>query len=367
MLAACLAGLKVLDLSLYIPGPLATLWLSDLGAEVVKVEAPAGDPMRTMGPVDEDGTTPFYKLVNRNKTVVALDLKSEQGKRVFAGMVAQADVLLEGFRPGVLDRLGFGAARLAELNPRLIHCALSGYGGTGPFARRAGHDITYMAVTGGLAANGPAERPVMTFPPMADHAGAMLAVNAILAALLQRGRTGKGVSIDISLAEAALSWMAGVLTMAKRWGGPEREMDLINGGAACYRAYKTKDGRFAALAALESKFWEVFCTTVGHGEWIHRHTEPMPQTALIADLDALFASRTLAEWTALLEPADCTFEPILEPAEVASHPHHKARDFVSEDAGLVEVLLPILMDGARPRRRRQFSEQSAEAVLAGWR
>lgn len=367
MLADCLAGIKILDLSLYIPGPLATMWLSDLGAEVVKVEAPAGDPMRTMGPVDADGTTPFYKLVNRNKSVVALDLKSETGKRLFAGLVTQADVLLEGFRPGVLDRLGFGAARLAELNPRLVHCALSGYGGTGPFARRAGHDVTYMAVTGGLAANGPAERPLMTFPPMADHAGAMLAVNAILAALLKRGRTGKGAVIDISLAEAALSWMAGILTIAKRWGGPAREMDLITGGAACYRVYRTGDGRFAALAALEDKFWQAFCDAAGHPEWIHRHGEPMPQTALIADLEALFASRTLAEWTAALEPADCTFEPILEPAEVASHPHHKVRDFVSEDDGLVEVLLPILMDGARPRRRRQFSDQSPEAVLAGWR
>lgn len=367
MIADCLAGLKVLDLSMYIPGPLATLWLSDLGAEVVKVESPAGDPMRTMGPVDADGTTAFYKLANANKTVVTLDLKSPEGKARFAELVAKADVLLEGFRPGVMERLGFGIKRLHEINPRLIHCALSGYGGTGPFATRAGHDVTYLAVTGLLSASGPAERPVMTFPPLADHAGAMLAVNTILAALLKRAGTGKGATIDISLAEAALSWMGGVLTMGHRWGNPRREGDLINGGAAFYRIYRTKDGRFAAIAALEEKFWHAFCHTAGRSEWIPRQAEPLPQHDLVADMEALFASRTLAEWTELLEPADCTFEPILEPHEVPEHPHHAVRGFVSRsDQGLVEVVLPVLMDGERPRTRRPLCEQSAESILSVW-
>jgi alpha-methylacyl-CoA racemase len=367
MIADCLAGLKVLDLSMYIPGPLATLWLSDLGAEVVKVESPAGDPMRTMGPVDEDGTTAFYKLANANKIIVTLDLKSGEGKARFAELVAKADVLLEGFRPGVMDRLGFGIKRLHEINPRLVHCALSGYGGTGPFATRAGHDVTYLAVTGLLAASGPAERPIMTFPPLADHAGAMLAVNAILAALLKRSTSGRGTTIDISLAEAALSWMGGVLTMAHRWGDPKREHDLINGGAAFYRIYKTQDGRFAAIAALEEKFWQSFCTAIGKPDWIPRQNEPLPQHDLIADMEALFASRPLAEWTALLEPADCTFEPVLEPHEVAAHPHHQARGFTQvSDQGLVEVLLPVLMEGERPKRRRMLTETAAEEVIGQW-
>ncbi|CUW41730.1 Acyl-CoA transferase/carnitine dehydratase [Magnetospirillum sp. XM-1] len=367
MIADCLAGLKVLDLSMYIPGPLATLWLSDLGAEVIKVESPAGDPMRTMGPVDADGTTAFYKLANANKTIVTLDLKSADGKARFAELVAGADVLLEGFRPGVMERLGFGIKRLHEINPRLVHCALSGYGGTGPFATRAGHDVTYLAVTGLLAASGPAERPVMTFPPLADHAGAMLAVNSILAALLKRAASGKGTTIDISLAEAALSWMGGVLTMAHRWGDPAREHDLINGGAAHYRIYKTKDGRFAAIAALEEKFWQSFCAAVGKPDWVARQNEPLPQTAMIGEMTELFASKTLAEWAALLEPADCTFEPVLEPHEVATHPHHVERGFthVSEQ-GLVEVLLPVLMEGERPRRRRPLAEKPAETVIAAW-
>lgn len=368
MLADCLAGLRVLDLSMYIPGPLTTMWLSDLGAEVIKIEGPAGDPMRTMGEVDADGTTSFYKLANRNKVVVSLDLKTEDGKRRFAGLVEKADVMLDGFRPGVLDRLGFGDERLAALNSRLITCRLSGYGGTGPFAARAGHDVTYLAASGMLANNGPAERPIMVYPPLADHAGAMLALNSILAALLRRATTGKGATIDVSLAEAALSWMGGVLTSARRGTAPGREGDLINGAAAHYRIYRTKDDRFAAIAALEDKFWVSFCAAIAKPEWVHRHDDPLPQTALIADMEALFASRTLAEWTALLEPANCTFEPVLDPAEIPDHPHHRARGFVhAGEDGIVDVLLPILMNGARVRTRRPFTEQNADAVLAGWR
>jgi crotonobetainyl-CoA:carnitine CoA-transferase CaiB-like acyl-CoA transferase len=369
MLADCLAGLKVLDLSVYIPGPMATMWLSDLGADVVKVEPPARDPMLTAGPVDADGSTCFYKLVNRNKSVVILDLKSESGKELFAQLVGRADVLLESYRPGTLAKLGFPRDRLQALNPRLVHCAMSGFGQTGPHAKVAGHDVNYMAVTGGLAVTGPAERPIMTFPPLADHAGAMSAVMAILAALIKRGRTGQGCVLDVSLAEAALSWMGGVLTIARKWGEQPREAGEIDGGAAFYRLYQTADGRWAALAALEEKFWQGFCTAVGRPDWIARHrAEPLPQTKLIAELDALFATRTLAEWTALLAPVDCTFEPVLLPSEVPDHPHHAARGLVQAGGdGLVDVLVPFLMDETRAPARRPFANQTAEQVLAGWR
>ncbi|MBC7952722.1 MAG: CoA transferase [Rhodospirillaceae bacterium] len=370
MLAECLAGTKVLDLTQYIPGPFATQWLSDLGAEVVKIEPPAGDPMRTMGPLDADGTTVFYKLANRNKTVVVLDLKSEHGKAAFAKLVEKADVLLEAYRPGVLTRLGFGPEVLDGLNPKLIHCSLSGYGQTGPMAPVAGHDLTYMALTGGLFASGTNERPVMTFPPLADHAGAMMTMTAILAALVRRGTTGKGARLDVSLSEAALAWMPGALTGAHRWGAEKREEGLINGGAAYYRIYRTQDGRFVALAALEEKFWQKFCDTVGRTEWIHRQPEPLPQTELIAELEALFLTRTRDEWVALLKPVDCCFEPVLEPGEVASHPQWKDRELVQSNVDgdkLVEVLLPVLLDGARALHRRPFKLDTAEGVLAGWR
>ncbi|CDK97353.1 putative Predicted acyl-CoA transferase/carnitine dehydratase [Magnetospirillum gryphiswaldense MSR-1 v2] len=370
MLAECLAGTRVLDLTQYIPGPFATQWLADLGAEVVKVEPPAGDPMRTMGPVDADGTTSFYKLANRNKVVVRLDLKTEPGKAGLTKLLAAADVLVEAYRPGVLDRLGFSADELARINPRLIHCSLSGYGQTGPHAPVAGHDLTYVALTGGLFASGIAGRPVMTFPPLADHAGAMLAVQGVLAALLRRGRTGKGARLDISLSEAALSWMGGVLTAAHRGGEARREHDIINGGAAFYRIYRTGDGRFVALGAIEEKFWRGFCVAVGREEWIHRQFEPMPQNELIAELEALFLTRTRDDWAALLCPADCCFEPVLEPAEAAHHPQWKERDLIhvgKDKDDVAEVLLPVFLDGARAHDRRPFKEDDVQAVLATWR
>ena len=367
MLAQCLAGTRVLDLSCFVPGPFATQWLADLGAEVVKVEPPAGDPLRTMGPLDPDGTTPFYKLANRNKTVVRLDLKQPDGRRTFERLAAAADVLVAGLRPGALERLGLGAQRLRAINPRLIHCALSGYGQTGPLAGRAGHDLTYMALSGGLTASGPAERPVMTFPPLADHAGAQAVVTAVLAALLARGRTGQGLHLDVSLTEAAQAWMGGVLTIAERWGNPPREQGLINGGAACYRLYRTRDGGWMALAALEGKFWAAFCTVVGHPEWIHRHNDPLPQAALIAELEALFAARTRAEWVAALAAADCCCEPVLDPVELPDHPQARARGLVRRSDGLVEVLLPVLMDGACARDRRPHVDEEVETVLTTWR
>ena len=370
MLAECLAGIRVLDLTQYIPGPFATQWLSDLGAEVVKIEPPAGDPMRTMGPVDADGTTAFYKLANRNKSVVRLDLKTDAGRQALSALLAAADVLVEAYRPGVLTRLGFGTDELARLNPRLIHCSLSGYGQTGPHAVTAGHDLTYMALTGGLWASGTAAHPVMTFPPLADHAGAMLAVIGILSALVRRGVSGKGARLDLSLSEAALSWMGGILTASHRFGDCPRETDIINGGAAFYRIYKTADGRFVALAALEEKFWERFCTVVGRPDWLGRQSEPMPQHGLIADIEALFASRPRADWVELLVPADCCFEPVLEPAEVAAHPQWKDRSLVHaaiDGDNLVEVLLPVFLDGARALHRRPFKEDSIQSVLGAWR
>ncbi len=367
MPSQCLAGLRVLDLTQYIPGPFATQWLSDLGATVIKVEPPAGDPMRTMGPVDTDGSTVFYKLANRNKTVIRLDLKTDDGRNTFAQLLTDADVLVEAYRPGVLDRLGFGPDRLSAINSHLIHCSLSGYGQTGPQAPVAGHDLTYVALTGGLWASGTADRPVMTFPPLADHAGAMAVVMAVLAALVRRGTTGQGARLDVSLAEAALSWMGGILTEAARGTTARRESDLINGGAAFYRIYRTRDGKFLAVAALEAKFWEKFCMAVGHEDWITRQAEPMPQNLLIAHMEELFLTRDRDDWMALLGPQDCCIEPVLEPGEVTAHPHWQSRGLIqSHPGGMVEVLLPMLMNGVAPQPRRPHQDVDTSTALAQW-
>lgn len=368
MLQQCLEGVRVLDLSQYVPGPFATLILSDLGADVVKVEPPQGDPMAGFQPRDADGISPFYKQLNRNKTVVRLDLKGEEGKAAFTDMVAKADVVLESFRPGVLDRLGFGADRLREINPAIVHCALSGFGQNGPNRLRAGHDITYLALTGALAATGPAEAPAVPFPPAADHAGAVHAVIAILGALLRRQRTGEGGSLDVSLFESALHLSYLGLTLG-RAGRLDREGDLLNGGAAFYRCYRCRDGRFAALGAIEPKFWQAFCTAVGRPDWIDRQAEPLPQTALAADVAEVFAARDLAEWEAVLGPVDCCFESVLEVERVPGHPHVVARGLIPAESpgdGAVDVLFPAFFDGAAPPPRRPLSGLNAQEILRKW-
>lgn len=369
MLHTFLPGLKVLDLSQYIPGPYATLLLSDMGADVIKVEPPQGDPMRTFGPVADDGLSPLYRVLNGNKTVIRLDLKAPDGVAELERLVRQADVLVESFRPGVLPRLGFGPERLRDLNPRLIHCALSGYGQTGPLVQRAGHDLTYMALTGALALMGTAETPVIPFPPIADHAGAMHAVMAILAAAVRQGREGIGASIDVSLFESALGMNSLGLTLGLHGLVPP-ETDLLNGGAACYRLYRCRDGRFAALAPLEPKFWQAFCTAVDRPDWIPRQGEPMPQTGLIAEIADLFLSRTLQEWVDSLAEVDCCFDPVLLPAESLVHPHVVDRGYTttgSAGGGTAEVVFPARVDGVAPRARRPFSEVEQGGICALWR
>lgn len=365
-----LAGVRLLDLSQYLPGPYATQLLADLGAEVVKVEPPAGDPMRRIGPADPDGTSAFYKLVNAGKTVVRLDLKTEDGRAALAGLLGRADALLESYRPGTLGRLGFDAAALEAINRGLVHCALSGFGQDGPLAGAAGHDVTYMALGGGLAASGPTDRPVMAHPPAADYASAIQAALAVVAGLLRRARDGRGAFLDVSLMETVLGWQASTLTAAARGAPPARESALLNGGAACYRIYWTADGRFLALGALEAHFWRAFCEAVGRPAWTGRQWEALPQHGLIAEVAEVIAGRSLAEWDTALAGVDCCAEPVLEPAEVPEHPHVAARGLVRRGgdarAPLVEVLLPTLLDRAGPAERAPLRQTDAAEVLAAW-
>jgi crotonobetainyl-CoA:carnitine CoA-transferase CaiB-like acyl-CoA transferase len=362
-----LAGTRVLDLSQYVPGPYATLLLADLGADVVKVEPPGGDPMRGLaGPRDADGISPFWKLMNGGKTIVELDLKARAGADALRRLVARADVLLESYRPGVLDRLGFGAAALAALDPALIHASLTGYGATGPWAQRSGHDINYMATMGGLGSSGVAARPVAAFPPTADYASGMQAALAICAALAGRARDGRGTRLDLSLAETVLAWQGMNLALAARGVPTDRERSLLNGGAAFYRAYACADGRFVTLGAIEPKFWANFCAAVGRDDWIARQGDALPQTALIAELDALFARRDADAWEALLGPADCCFAVVLRPDEVAGHPQVAARGLVREVDGRVEPGFPAWIDGAPPAPRPPARIVATSEALARW-
>ncbi|MGC2855452.1 CaiB/BaiF CoA transferase family protein [Novispirillum sp. DQ9] len=368
MLQDCLAGVKVLDLSQYIPGPFATLLMADLGAEVVKVEPPHGDPMIAFEPRDADGVSPYYKAVNAGKTVVRLDLKAPEGKAALEGLVATADVLLESFRPGVLDRLGFGPDRLRVLNPGLVHCALSGFGQSGPWRLRAGHDITYMALAGVLGLNGPAtEPPHMPFPPVADHVSALVAVNAVLAALLRKGRTGEGGSVDVSIFESALHLNYQALLLAQRGlDAPAREGDLLNGGVACYRTYRCADGRFLAVGALEPKFWEAFCAAVGRPEWVARQGEPLPQTDLISQVTDHLAGQSMAAWAEVLADVDCCVEPVLTPQEALAQPHVRERALATLGKDDLDLRFPAWAAGAPPPPRRPLREATVDAVQSAW-
>jgi alpha-methylacyl-CoA racemase len=362
-----LSGFRVLDLSQYIPGPYAALMLADLGAEVVKVEPPGGDPMRQLGPRDNDGISPLWRLMNGGKTVVEIDLKTGHGRAALADLLRRADALVESYRPGVMDRLGFTRARLEELNPRLVHAALSGYGQTGPWRLRTGHDLNYMALAGGLAQSGPAERPLMAAPPTADFASGLQTAMTVCAALLGRVRTGRGAYLDLSLAETVLAWQGPTLTAALRPGfEPERAANLLNGGAACYHVYRAADGCFVTLAAIEDKFWRNFCEAVGRSDLIARQWEAMPQEALIADIASVFAAKRADDWEATLGPVDCCFGLVVAPRDVPTHPQVAARAMVARHGDTVETLFPAHVDGKPPASRGPVAMSSAADVVARW-
>lgn len=367
---ASLAGIRVLDLSQYLPGPFTAQILADLGAEVVKVEPPAGEPMRRLLTVGSDGVSFFYRHLNAGKTVVRLDLKTEEDREIMNRLLKQADVLMESFRPGVLERQGFDRKSLEKINPRLIHCALSGFGQTGPYRLRGGHDLTYAALTGGLSATGTEAEPAIIFPPMADHAGAQQAVIAILSALLGRSSTGKGRFLDVSIFETVLSWQSlGLIASGCDPGQTERGHGLLTGGAAYYHIYRTADGRFMALGAIEPKFWAAFCEAVGREDWTRRQWETLPQTNLIKGLENLFGSRSFRQWCELAARVDCCLEPVLEHSEVADHPQVRERGLVNLRPGQepqVDVRFPMWTNDSPPPPRTPLKETSALDVLAGW-
>ena len=365
----CLAGFRVVEIGQYIPGPYAGLLLAGMGADVVKVEPPGGDPFRQFGPADEDGTWSGYKALNAGKSIVTLDLKADADQAKLASLLKGADVLLESFRPGVLDRLGFPHKRLAELNAGLVHVAVSGWGQTGPYRDRAGHDINYMAMGGGLVASGPAAGPAFAFPPTSDFAGGMQAAMAVVCGLLRREREGQGARADVSMMETVLAWQTMALNDALRKRPPERRRTLLSGGAACYHVYRTRDARFLSLGAIEEPFWKAFCTALERPQWIPRQWEPMPQRDLIAEVADCIAARTLTDWRAVLDDVDCCAEPVWTWQELSDHPHVAARGLLQRldaDPPLATLPQPMILDGAPPPPLTALRPRPVDEVVKGW-
>lgn len=347
-----LSGIKVLDLSQYIPGPFASLMLADFGAEVVKIEPPNGDEMQALGPRDAAGEPVFYQALNASKSVLRLDLKSEQGQACLREHLADADVFIEGFRPGVMVRLGLDYPTLAAIRPELIYCSISGHGAAGPMASVAGHDANYLATGGMLDRNG-RDRPDYFDPPIADMAGALFATIAILAALQGRHQTGRGVHIDLGLADAVMPLqMLHVAEWAANGTIPKPQSSYLNGGAAYYQVYATRDDRHLVLGAVEPKFWQRFCQAAGRHDWLDRHNEPIPQHDLIAELQTFFGGLSCAEALARFEATDCCVSPVLDLGAALNEPQCVGRGLVSRANGDAQTLFPALFDGQSLLRRR---------------
>jgi alpha-methylacyl-CoA racemase len=332
-LAMGLEGVRVLDLTRLLPGPFCTMLLADMGADVVKVEEPGrGDYMRSYPPLHE-GQSIVFNAINRNKRSITLNLKSDAGRSAFLKLAARADVVVEGNRPGVMDRLGLGWGTLCGQNPKLVLCSITGFGQTGPWAQRAGHDLNYMAIAGALSLNAePGRDPHPLGVQVADiGAGAQGAATAILGALLDVARGGPGRHLDVSMTDGALSWLAVPISqmIAEGRGAAGRGELRLTGRYACYRVYRTQDGRHYSVGALEPKFWQELCEAFGRPDLVARqYDEGEAQAALQREVEEIFATRTRDEWQALLGGRDVCSEPVLELDEVPRHPHVKARGLV---------------------------------------
>ncbi len=325
-----LTGVRVLDLSRLLPGPFATMILAGLGAEVIKVEdLDGGDYMRWMPPL-QDGTAAMFTAINRDKRSLRLDLKSARGRELFLDLVERSHVVLESFRPGVMDRLGLGPAALHARNPRLVICSISGFGQDGPDRLRAGHDLNYLARGGVLSISGaPDAAPAIPGVQMADlGGGAQSAVIAMLAALRSAEKTGTGSHCDVSMLDGMLSWMSPHIAAAQAGSAAGPSAMLLNGAHPCYHVYRCADG-WITVAALEPKFWARLCELLG----VEDLRDSAFATGAQADqaverLEGVFLGATRAEWRERLGVEDACCEPVLTIAELLDDPQvrHRAQE-----------------------------------------
>ncbi|AWN49896.1 carnitine dehydratase [Methylobacterium terrae] len=319
-----LAGLRIVEFAGIGPGPFAAMLLADMGADLVRLDRPGG-------------ADPYSRnVVSRGRPTVTADLKDPADRAGTLALLEQADALIEGFRPGVMERLGLGPDAVLARNPRLVYGRMTGWGQDGPLARAAGHDITYLAVTGALAAIGPAGQPVPPLNLVGDYGGgALYLVTGLLAALLSAGRTGRGQVVDAAICDGAASLMAMFSELASqgRWTD-RREANLLDGGAPWYRTYACSDGRHLAIGPLEPQFYALFrrLTGLDADPDFDRRDDPAIWPLLTRKLETLFLGKPRDEWCRLLEGTDACVAPVLTLGEAASHPHLAARrTFVTVD------------------------------------
>jgi crotonobetainyl-CoA:carnitine CoA-transferase CaiB-like acyl-CoA transferase len=340
-----LKGLKVVDLSVFLPGPYLTLALADHGAEVVKVEPPGeGDPSRYIGPAD-GATSVFFRNVNRGKRSVVIDLKSDEGRHALLELCDAADVFVESFRPGVMERLGVDYPTLRTRNPGIVYCSISAFGQDGPYRDRPAHDLAVMALSGALSITlGRDGRPAMPGVAVADIVASLHGLSAVLMALLRRKDTGIGDYIDISMQHAALAAMPNVMGPAMaRLALPDPKHQRSTGGSAFYQVYATRDGRYLVLGAQEMKFVHNLLAKLGRPELAERcERGPGPHQQPVVDfLSGVFASEPLAHWHGFFADLDVSFAPVNTLREALDDPNVRSSGMIRLDDAGREHVMPV--------------------------
>ena len=335
-----LAGITVLDLSRLLPGPMCTLHLADLGADVIKIEDPlTGDYARSVPPIQKK-TSKFFLSINRNKRSVALDLRKEESREVFLKLAKSVDVVVESFRPGVLEKNGLGYEQVKKANPSIIYCSITGYGQTGPYRDRAGHDLNFSGYTGAIKqAPGSSGTPAIPNFQLGDIVGGTFsATMSILAALVQQKLQGVGQYLDVSIMDGLLSHnvVAAANVDSKSLLGHDTS-DMLNGMLHCYNIYPTKDDRFMVLAALEYKFWDRFCTAIERDDLREKHMVSGDEgEAVFSALEALFGSKTQVEWVDHFNGVDCCVSPVLTIQEAMNNEQTLSRNMVRKTTDPIE-------------------------------
>jgi crotonobetainyl-CoA:carnitine CoA-transferase CaiB-like acyl-CoA transferase len=346
-----LSGIRVIDLSMFLPGPMLTVMMADQGAEVIKVEPAAGDPARTQAPF-ENGHSVWFANLNRGKTSIVLDLKSEAGKARLRDLIASADVFVEGFRPGVMARLGFGWNEVRALNPRIVYCSISAFGQHGALAHHPAHDMAVQALAGFISVNdaGDGSRPVVPGVPAADVAAGLTGLSAVLMALIGRERTGQGDYLDIAMFDSLLPWCAHIAGSAIAGGEPPRSSEQRSlGGAGFYNVYECADGRHIVLGGREIKFATSLLTALGRPDLIPlaEAEAGSAQAPLIDFLRETFRTRSRDAWDAIMHDLDVAYAPVLDFAEALAQRHVAERGLIVDADGRHQIAPAIRFAGEK--------------------
>ncbi|WBL35545.1 CaiB/BaiF CoA-transferase family protein [Tepidiforma flava] len=373
-----LDGIKVLDLSRLAPGPHCSMLLADFGADVTLVEAVPGASAKLgstgLRRSEAAERAAAYNALGRGKKSIALNLKEEEARKIFYRMVEGADVVIEGFRPGVVKRLGVDYDTLSQINPRIICCSISGFGQTGPYANLVGHDINYIAVGGALGVTGrPGQPPAIPVNLLADFAGGGLtAAFAICLAIIAREKTGRGQNIDVGMSDGVLSLMTSAFSQYFSTGQPIRPGEyLLNGAAPFYNTYKCSDGRWFSIGSIEPHFWANLCKVLGTEDLLPHQFDQARWPEMIERFAGIFATKTADEWMAIMSQDDICAAPVLEMENVVTNEHNLARGMVIElDSPVGKVkqigVAPKLSETpGQPRSTAPLIGQHTDEILSG--